>query len=133
VRYRFSPPAGRRVVHSSAMLQMLGVSELPKLGLPLTFLPGTNSLGQPVQISVWVAPLVGDAPVNAYGRKQRRCAHRVRCKCPGCGTELSAGRLFQHECPPKHAASYTCDCADCRLSRASPSNPHGYVSRRELG
>lgn len=30
-----------------------------------------------------------------------------------------------------HPASYACDCSDCRSARASASNPHGYVMRRE--
>lgn len=32
---------------------------------------------------------------------------------------------------PTHAPSYSCDCSDCRASRASNSNPHGYVHRRD--
>ncbi len=99
-RFRFQPPAGRRVAHSHAMLQLLGVKgKLPALGMPATLLPGTNDQGQPVSILVWVAPLVGDAPRGPTGRAQKRSAHRVRCKCPGCGAEVSAGRLFQHVCP----------------------------------
>jgi hypothetical protein len=116
------------------MLKLLGVTgKLPAAGLPARMLRGRNELREPVSIKVWVAPLVGEAPRNALGRAQKRSSHRVRCECPGCGVELSAGRLFQHVCPPKHAPSYACDCSDCRLTRASSSNPHGYVSRKECG
>lgn len=99
--FRFQPPAGSRVAHSSAMLQLLGVKgKLPRLGLPAVLLPGINAQGKPVQILTWVVPLVGEAPPRKWGGgKQKRCAHRVRCACPCCGTEVSAGRLFQHVCP----------------------------------
>jgi hypothetical protein len=97
--FRFQPPAGCRVAHSHSMRKLLGVTgDLPALGLPATLLPGTNNQGQPVQILTWVVPLVGDAPRGPTGRAQKRSTHRVRCKCPGCGDEVSAGRLFQHVC-----------------------------------
>lgn len=161
MRYRFSHPdadAKRHSVHSHVMLRLLGVKSLPRLGMPLILLPGISSDGKPVRISTWVAPHVpkfrkvwnGSAYVD---KLVKTSVHRVRCACPGCGIELSAGRLFQHVCAVKpgevtsaeladeellrtrnvqrHPPSYSCDCAECRAARSSPSNPHGYVSRRE--
>jgi hypothetical protein len=102
VKYRFSPLAGRRVLHSDSMLQLLGVKKLPVLGMPVTLLPGIDSTGKPVQISVWVAPFVPKFRPgwNGAPKRVKSSTHRVRCKCPGCGVELSAGRLFQHVCEP---------------------------------
>lgn len=150
MKYRYAVPAlpHLRYVHSHHMLRLLGVRKLPRDGMPVSMLPGADSNDAPVSIKTWVVPLVGEAPFNASGRyRMKRSAHRVRCECPGCGAELSAGRLFQHICKPgsdralesvraslgfvPHAPTYTCDCAECRAARASASNPHGYVSRKE--
>lgn len=38
-------------------------------------------------ILIWVAPK----------HLSKRIAHRVMCRCPICGTTLSAGRLHQHQ------------------------------------
>jgi hypothetical protein len=87
---RFTHPSGSltRPVHSSAMLQLLGVSgsKLPAEGMPAREIQG---------IRVWVAPL----PPREPGQRGKRSTHRVRCACPDCGAEVSAGRLFQHRCP----------------------------------
>lgn len=54
----------------------------PDEGLPPTTVQG---------ITVWVKPIVREP-----GKKSSK--HRVLCKCPTCGQEMSAGRLFQHVC-----------------------------------
>lgn len=138
MKYRFAHPVPghhRANVHSQYMQMLLGLpnGKLPREGLPARYVAGFNEMRESVQIELWVKPLVGVAPLNVYGRREKRSSHRVRCKCPGCGTELSAGRLFQHNCKPTHAPSHACDCADCRAARASNSNPHGYVNRKECG
>lgn len=153
MKYRFTNPFNPgRALHSHRMLQLLGVKKLPALGMPLILLPGISSDGKPVEIRTWVTPHVPKFGKRWNGSdwvpaRVKTSVHRVRCACPGCGTELSAGRLFQHVCPEgrdralesvrtslgfkPHAPTYTCDCAECRAARSSPSNPHGYVSRRE--
>lgn len=148
MRYRFSNPFNPgRALHSYRMLQLLEVKKLPVAGMPARMLPGISSDGKPVEIMVWVIALVGEAKRSPSGYAHKRSTHRVFCQCPGCGKGLSAGRLFQHVCPTgkdralesarrqlgfaPHAPTYTCDCSECRAARASPSNPHGYVSRRE--
>jgi hypothetical protein len=120
--------------------------------MPAILLPGIDATGKPVQISVWVAPFVPKFSKRMDGTPVRvkSSTHRVRCSCPGCGAELSAGRLFQHVCPgpisskeltdeealrvanvARHPPTLTCDCSACRSARASGSNPHGYVYRGE--
>lgn len=61
-----------------------GGKQWPDAGLPPTVVQG---------VKVWVNPIV-----RVPGRKSSK--HRVMCECPGCGTVLSAGRLFQHVCKP---------------------------------
>lgn len=84
-----------RPVHSSRMFELLGVNNItkwPDAGLPPCELPATDtSNGTAVNVTVWVRAIV-----RIPGRKSS--AHRVRCLCPGCNRELSAGRLFQHTC-----------------------------------
>jgi hypothetical protein len=151
VKYRFTNPfAPGRALHSGRMLQLLEVTKLPLEGMPARMLPGIASDGKPVEIRVWVAVHVPKFRKDYYGRDVRvkSSSHRVRCACPGCGAELSAGRLFQHVCAKgndralesvrtslgfaPHVPTYTCECTECRAARATPSNPHGYVSRKEL-
>lgn len=112
MRYRFTNPFNPgRPLHSHRMLQLLEVTKLPHAGMPARMLPGVrlDAQGQktPVEIRIWVAPFVpkfrpgwNGAPVRV-----KSSTHRVRCKCPGCGCELSAGRLFQHVCPGPVAAA----------------------------
>lgn len=45
--------------------------------------------------------------------------------------DASPAYFSPNELPPSHPPSYACDCAECRAARASASNPHGYVMRRE--
>lgn len=158
MRYRFNHPdadSPRRSVHSHVMLRLLEVRALPREGMPARMLPGRDSTGAHTEIRVWVAPHVPKFRKAWNGAEYveklvKTSVHRVRCECPGCGAELSAGRLFQHLCRgrvssaeladeellrtrnvQRHPPSYSCDCAECRSARASPSNPHGYVYRRE--
>lgn len=85
-RHRFwHPDYPSRPVHAHTMAQLLGVTgNYPAVGLPPREVQG---------IRVWVNPL----PPRGPGER-KRSTHRVRCLCPGCGRELSAGRLFQHDC-----------------------------------
>ena len=101
--YRFAhpdAPNARNRVHSHVMLRLLGVRKIPLEGMPACMLPGDDSTGAHVEIKTWIVPLTGAPERGASGRLLKRSAHRVRCECPGCGTELSAGRLFQHRCEP---------------------------------
>lgn len=106
MRYRFNHPdvdAKRWSVHSHDMLRLLGVKSLPRTGMPARMLPGRNvTTKEPVEIRVWVAPHVPKFRPGSNGQPVRvkSSSHRVRCTCPGCGVELSAGRLFQHVCEP---------------------------------
>jgi hypothetical protein len=84
-----------RPVHSSRMFELFSLdatAKWPDAGLPPRELPATDtSNGTAVDVTVWVRPIT-----RTPGRKSS--AHRVRCLCPGCNVELSAGRLFQHVC-----------------------------------
>lgn len=77
----------RHTMHSTKMLEALGVigGKLPKDGLAPRMVQG---------VRVWAVPFV-------EGRPRKSSQHRVRCECPDCGVELSAGRLFQHKCKPE--------------------------------
>lgn len=119
---RFTHPSGSvtRPVHSEAMLQLLGVKKLPVGGMPPREIQG---------IRVWVTPSVPKFRKGWNGREYvemrvKSSAHRVRCACPDCGAEVSAGRLFQHRCPPRqpekveHCAKhqhYVALCDDCNV------------------
>jgi len=46
-----------------------------------------------IEIKVWVTP-----QRSSNSREMSRSTHRVKCECPGCGKEFSAGRLGQHLC-----------------------------------
>jgi hypothetical protein len=124
MRYSFSHPIGSQrsgPVHSHVMLRLLGVSKLPKTGLPDRKLPGIKREGQneiPVFIRVWVRPLEGEAPRSPSGRTQKRSSHRVRCECPGCGIELSAGRIFQHVCAGPITSAMLVDEQALRVANA---------------
>lgn len=51
----------------------------------------------PVGVTVWA----DEAPTGP----RKNATHRVKCKCPGCGDIVSAGRLFQHKCyAPRRSA-----------------------------
>ena len=74
----------RYPAHSSTMLELLGLppkAKLPKDGMNAVMIQG---------VEVWITPLD-----IARAKKQ---FHRVRCECPICGEEMSAGRLNQHIC-----------------------------------
>lgn len=108
MRYRFNHPDvnARRPVHSHVMLRLLEVRSLPREGMPARMLPGTDSTGAHTEIRVWVAPHVPKFGKRWNGSDWvpavvKTSVHRVRCACPGCGVELSAGRLFQHRCAVK--------------------------------
>jgi hypothetical protein len=108
---RFTHPSGSpyRQVHSAAMLQLLGVTKLPVEGM----------LSRKIQgITVWVRAL----PPRPADRRTKRSTHRVRCLCPDCGVELSAGRLFQHKCKPGKTKA---------LEQARQSL--GFAARPEIG
>lgn len=88
-----------RSMHSSEMLEVLGVvgGKLPREGLPARDVQG---------VQVWVAPFVPKIRKVWNGfqhveKEVKSSTHRVRCKCPKCGAEMSAGRLFQHICGSK--------------------------------
>lgn len=76
----------RQRASSPDMFQHFGQpgSKWPDAGLPAREIQG---------ITVWVNPIV-----RVPGHKSSK--HRVRCRCPSCGTEVSMGRLDQHVCPP---------------------------------
>jgi hypothetical protein len=113
--YQFTHPSAHPV-HSHRMLELLGVKSLPVDGLPERTLAGIDIAGQPVEIRVWVVPLVGERKTGAFGRVLKRSAHRVRCACPGCGAELSAGRLFQHVCNRRQKPLTTAEAYDARVA-----------------
>lgn len=113
MRYRFTNPFNPgRALHSHRMLQLLEIRKLPVAGMPARMLPGIASDGKPVEIRVWVAPFVPKFRKRMDGTPVRvkSSTHRVRCACPGCGAELSAGRLFQHV------------CSDCKCERPPPAD-----------
>lgn len=71
-------------------------AEWPDEGMPMRLVQGVKKVDgatYPVMIPVWVLR----KPLPPEGRR-KSSAHRVRCMCPGCQVELSAGRLFQHVC-----------------------------------
>jgi hypothetical protein len=71
---------------SRDMMKKLGVekSNWPHEGISARMVDG---------IKVWVVP----QPDPVYGVKHG-ARHRVFCECPGCGRQMSAGRLHQHTC-----------------------------------
>jgi hypothetical protein len=62
--------------HVKAMLGLKENDALPEAGMPERLVHG---------IAVWVVPL-----------KRGPFALRVYARCPVCGTEVAAGRLYQH-------------------------------------
>lgn len=111
MRYRFTNPFSPGwPLHSHRMLQLLEVRTLPREGMPARMLPGLNvTTKAPVEIRVWVAPHVPKFGKRWNGSDWvpapvKTSVHRVRCACPGCGVELSAGRLFQHICADRGRA-----------------------------
>jgi hypothetical protein len=73
------PDYPRWPAHSGHVKALLGLdanAPLPADGMPERVVHG---------IAIWVAPLV-----------KGRFALRVRARCPVCGTEVAAGRLYQH-------------------------------------
>lgn len=84
-------------MHSTDFVKLLGVTstKLPKTAIsPREVLACENKMDgtvRPVNVTIWA----DEAPAN-LGRKN--VSHRVKCKCPGCGDIMSAGRLFQHRC-----------------------------------
>lgn len=75
-----------------ALMGMPRVDHWPATGLPARDVQG---------VRVWVNPK--PVKVGRDGRPRKSSAHRVRCACPGCGRELSAGRLSQHLCEATEA------------------------------
>lgn len=82
------------------ILPMLGITnaKLPREGLPPREVQGVRNyrrgdrVAEAVFITVWVKP-------SAAGEGMRGSRpHRIVCACPGCGREMSVGRLFQHVC-----------------------------------
>lgn len=103
VRYRIlvardqtQKPGYATHAHENDMGRLLGRkgAHWPKEGVPPRMLTaqGQTDDGFPweVPIAVWVTPRL---KTDRFPIK-----HRCRCKCPGCGKEFSAGRLFQHVC-----------------------------------
>ena len=83
-----------RPMHSRDMLVQLGVTKLPKEGMPERLIHG---------IRVWVVPHVPVMGLERWSNKPKlvkSSKHRVMCACPGCGQTVPAGRLFQHKCKP---------------------------------
>jgi hypothetical protein len=71
-------------VHEWQLKEMLGLSrkaKLPAAGLPEQVVQG---------VTVWAKPLDPN--------RRQRAPHRMMARCPQCGKEMSAGRLFQHVC-----------------------------------
>lgn len=86
-RHAFTSPRGFRYAHTRDLFALMGhpnAAKWPDAGLPARAVQG---------IWVWVLPR---NPPEPGARKSSR--HRVRCLCPSCGREVSAGRLSQHTC-----------------------------------
>lgn len=81
--------------HTPDMMKKLGVvgTKWPDAGIEPRMVDG---------IKVWVLPKA--AKQESWERKHG-CTHRVMCACPGCGMEMSAGRLHQHRCHSKYSPS----------------------------
>ena len=81
----------RRADHYS-IRQLLGLNSKAKL-------PDAGMEPREIQgLLVWVTPRY---PRPRVGKSSK---HRVRCRCPECGQELSVGRLGQHKCTKKGVA-----------------------------
>lgn len=65
-----------------ALFDLRETDNLPPEGRPAKIYNG---------IAIWIAPLAGDAPKHG-----RRMSHRMRARCPKCGEDVSASRLWQH-------------------------------------
>ena len=84
----------RRPLHSSAMKELLGLgakAKLPREGMDPVYIQG---------VKVWVnpEPMARTFQREAGMKMKHSATHRVRCNCPMCGEEMSAGRLNQHTC-----------------------------------
>jgi hypothetical protein len=85
-------------IQNYELMRRLGVvgTKWPDAGIAPTELTGARNYKrghlnvEGVSVRVWVLPY------QDTGRKSSK--HRAMCACPGCGREMSVGRLFQHVC-----------------------------------
>lgn len=92
------PRCGNWPCHNSELMVLVANAVLEKDKVKIEFpsgskWPDTGILPVIVQgVKVWVNPI----PAVKPPRKSSK--HRAMCECPGCGQEMSVGRLHQHKC-----------------------------------